>query len=291
MILRPQLNHFLVFVFLCISLSSAWPWPPSLPDIEGLIIRRQDESSSDSAGARKTAAATKTATAKSTAAKVSKTASPASNAASGTTAATASAKASGTKASGSGSKTTGKKAQDTDVDPRLPQGGVNMVTPSALAASTYYKIGVDSVSFAWNYTSLSVTPDKIDILVTCTANQATYTLASNASFEETGSVVWDTRPDETGTAPLLTETYTLVIHDAAKDVTDVASAGQLGKFNQFSFGMYIPQQYTPRAEWKCATCNAALSDTERQAIKFMLAMCGITILSFTWFVGGFWAMI
>ena len=121
------------------------------------------------------------------------------------------------------------------------------MTPSALATSTYYKIGVDSVSFAWNYTSLSVTPSKIDILVTCTANQATYTLSSNVSFEETGSVVWDTRPEETGTAPLLTEQYTLIIHDAEKAVTDVAAAGHLGSYNQFTFGMYIPQKYTPRS--------------------------------------------
>ena len=121
-----------------------------------------------------------------------------------------------------------------------------MVTPSALATSTYYKIGVDSVSFVWNYTSLSVTPSKVDVLVSCSANQALYTLASNESFEETGSVVWDTRPDETGTAPLLTETYTLIIHDAQKALTDRPEAGHLGAYNQYTFGMYIPQQYTPR---------------------------------------------
>lgn len=122
-----------------------------------------------------------------------------------------------------------------------------MITPSALATSTYYKIGVDSVSFAWNYTSLAVTPSKIDVLVSCSANQATYTVASNASFEKTGSVVWDTRPEETGEAPLLTETYTLIIHDAEKAVTEVAGAGHLGSYDQFQFGMYLPQKYTPRA--------------------------------------------
>ena len=156
------------------------------------------------------------------------------------------AKASGT-AKGTAAKTTSsEKQQDSDVDPRLPPGGVNMGTPSALATSTYYKIGVDSVSFVWNYTSLSVTPSKVDVLVSCSANQATYTLASNESFKETGSVVWDTRPDETGTAPLLTETYTLVIHDAQKALTDRPEAGHLGAYNQYTFGMYIPQKYTPR---------------------------------------------
>ena len=122
-----------------------------------------------------------------------------------------------------------------------------MITPSALATSTYYKIGVDSVSFAWNYTSLAVTPSKIDVLVSCSANQATYTIASNTSFEKTGSVVWDTKPEETGEAPLLTETYTLIIHDAEKAVTEVAGAGHLGSYDTFQFGMYLPQKYTPRA--------------------------------------------
>ena len=145
-----------------------------------------------------------------------------------------------------GSSKQSSSAAPTSVDPRLPAGGVNLLTPAALAQTTYYKIG-DSVSFVWNYTSLSVTPSNVDILVTCTANSATYTISSNASFASTGSVVWDTAPDETGTAPLLTETYTLVIHDAAKDVTQVADAGHLGTFNQYAFGMYIRQNYTPRA--------------------------------------------
>lgn len=146
---------------------------------------------------------------------------------------------------------TASKTQTTNIDPRLPQGGVNMITPSALATSTFYKIGGDPLSFAWNYTSLSVTPSAIDVLVTCTANQATYTVASNVSFASTGSAVWDTKPEQTGTAPLLSETYTLIIHDAAKAVTDVAKAGYLGSYNQFSFGMYVPQKYVSLAGKSC----------------------------------------
>jgi hypothetical protein len=121
-----------------------------------------------------------------------------------------------------------------------------MITPSALAQSTYYKIG-DQLTFAWNYTSLSITPSKIDVMVFCNANSATYTISNNASFAKTGSVVWDTLPDVTGTAPLLTETYTLVIYDAAEAVTAVAAAGELGVSKDFRFGMYIPQKYTPYA--------------------------------------------
>lgn len=120
-----------------------------------------------------------------------------------------------------------------------------MLTP-APTQTTYYKIG-DTVTFAWNYTSLEVTPSKVDVLVSCSANSATYTLSSNATFEKTGEILWDTKPDETGTAPLLTETYTLIVHDAAKPVTAQAQAGHLGSYQQFFFGMYVPQSYTPRS--------------------------------------------
>ncbi len=41
------------------------------------------------------------------------------------------------------------------------------------------------------------------------------------------------------------------------------------------------------AEFKCATCSAALSAHERQALGLVLGMSAITILSFTWFAGGF----
>ena len=165
------------------------------------------------------------------------------------TAASKTAKASGSAAATSGAAASASGSQKAaattqSVNPVLPAGGVNMITPSALAQTTYYKIG-DYVSFAWNYTSLSITPSKVDVLVSCSANSATYTLKSNASFEKTGSVVWDTSPDITGTAPLLTETYTLVIYDAQGAITDVATAGKLGVADDFTFGMYIPQKYTP----------------------------------------------
>lgn len=149
------------------------------------------------------------------------------------------------KTNGDASKTTKKSSKTPAVDPRLPAGGVQMLTPATTAATTYYKVG-DYVTFGWNYTSLSVTPSHIDVYVTCTANSATYTVANNASYDPKGHAVWNTSADATGKAPLLTDQYTLVIHDAAKDVTAVASAGYLGAYDQFTFGMYTPQPYVPK---------------------------------------------
>ncbi|EME41751.1 hypothetical protein DOTSEDRAFT_177088 [Dothistroma septosporum NZE10] len=199
------------------------------------------------------------------------------------------------KSTGTGKQTgktsgTGKSSQTTKTyDARLPAGGVSMITPNA-ETSKYYKIR-DYVTFAWNYTSLSVTPSNIDVLASCSLNSQTYTIAANLSVEETQTIVWDTgKYQATGTVPLLTETYTLIIHDAAKDVTQVAQAGYLGTYDQFTFGMYLPQSYTPMADWVCATCNSALSPAERQVMWAVLSMAGLTVLSFTWFTGvaGLW---
>jgi hypothetical protein len=120
-----------------------------------------------------------------------------------------------------------------------------MVTPAAIAAAQYYKIG-DFVTFAWNYTSLSVTPSAIDILASCSLNQQTYTIALNQSVQPTGAVTWDTGGYQaSATRPLLTSTYTLVIYDASQDTTTIPSAGYLAVQNLFQFGMYSPQPYTP----------------------------------------------
>jgi hypothetical protein len=117
-----------------------------------------------------------------------------------------------------------------------------MVTPAATAQAQFYKIG-DWITFAWNYTSLSVTPSAIDILATCSANQATYTLAVNHSATDS-TLLWDTgKYQSTATVPLLTETYTLLVYDADSSISAAPAAGYLGVYNQFTFGMYTRQPY------------------------------------------------
>lgn len=177
-----------------------------------------------------------------------------------------------------------------------------MLTPSALT-TTYYKIGQD-ITFVWNYTSLSVTPTAVDVVASCSANAQIYTLTSNMSAEATGTYIWDTgKYQASATVPLLTATYTLFVYDANKALTDTATAGYLSSNIGYSFGMYSPQAYTPLGgespfiypepdprlttpEFKCATCSGAISDIQRQGIKFALGMAFITLASFTWFVGG-----
>ncbi|TKA75795.1 hypothetical protein B0A55_06402 [Friedmanniomyces simplex] len=200
----------------------------------------------------------------------------------------------------SGSQTTGKAssggstgsnkpgstyATTKTFDARLPPGGVQLITPAA-AATSYYKIK-DYATFAWNYTSLSITPSAVDILAFCSSNSVTYTIAANASITgATQAVTWDTgNYQATAATQLLTGTYTLIIHDAAKDVSAAPMAGYLAAYDQYTFGMYLPALPTPLQDFVCATCSGAMSSTERQTMGFMVGMAALTVLSFGWFAG------
>jgi hypothetical protein len=120
-----------------------------------------------------------------------------------------------------------------------------MMTPAAIAPAEYYKIG-DKLTFAWNYTSLSVTPSAIDVLASCSLNQQTYTIALNQSVQPTGAVTWDTGEYQaTASIPLLTAEYTLIVYDAGSAITSIPQAGYLAVQDQFQFGVYSPQPYTP----------------------------------------------
>lgn len=202
-------------------------------------------SSSASASPAETSSVGSTATNPSPASgKVESTSSQSGSAAS-TSGGTAAASSGATDSKGSGtSNSTEKSSAPTAIDPRLPPGGIQMVTPAPIAAAQYYKIG-DHITFAWNYTSLSVTPSYIDVIASCSSNSEAYTITANMSVAPTGAVTWDTSLDATGVAPLLTDRYTLVIYDAEKGISATPSAGYLSTYQQYQFGMYIPQAYTP----------------------------------------------
>lgn len=83
-------------------------------------------------------------------------------------------------------------------------------------------------------------------MASCSINSQMYTIAANQTVDPTGAVTWDTGDYQaTATVPLLTETYTLVVMDAQQDISASPKAGYLGVSDQYTFGMYVPQPYTP----------------------------------------------
>ena len=273
------------------TISAAWPGHAVLGDRLEALIRRQNDGTTTSQQSPSSQRVSSTGGSSATGTDDSSAAASATdtNSDSGDSAATTTASGSGSaetdEPSGSGSRNSTKT---TAIDPRLPPGGVAMITPGPLDGQQYYKIG-DFVTFEWNYTSLSVTPSAVDVLASCSLNSATYTISSNMSVEETGKVIWDTGESATATNPFPVASYTLIIHDSSADITDIPKAGFLGSYNQYIFGMYTPQPYVPLNEFRCATCNGAMSSYERQAVSVLCLTTLITVLAVTWFANGFGA--
>lgn len=163
-----------------------------------------------------------------------------------------------------------------------------MITPATSTGTALYRIG-ETITWAWNYTSLQGTPTAVDVLVSCSVATETWTLTQNMTFETTGTYIWDTNSyAQTAVAsPLLVEEYTLIIYDADSQISATAEAGYLSVYNQFTFGMYTARPYSDLGEWKCVTCSAANSNLDNQALRFAIGMATITVLTFTWFVAGF----
>jgi hypothetical protein len=169
-----------------------------------------------------------------------------------------------------------------------------LITPQPLAGPQYYKIGTN-FTFVWNYTSLSKPPAAIGIYaaVTTDLTTKTFTFAQNMSFDATQTVVFNTKNTEDAVGQvLLTADYTLIVFDAQQGPSAQPSAGQLGSWKQFTFGMYTPQPYTPLSDFQCPTClkSLGIDRTKVHAMGFVLACAAITIASFTWFSATFGAL-
>lgn len=147
----------------------------------------------------------------------------------------------------SSKKSTSTSTFSTSINPNLPAGGIQMMTPTS-TSTTYVKVG-DVATFKWKYTSLSVTPSALNVELAVSADSQTqfYTLTTNMSADTT-EFFWDTGDFPSNhTAELVNSMYTLYIFDSSSNVSAVASAGYLSVFD-YPFGVYIPQSYTPWAQ-------------------------------------------
>lgn len=165
-------------------------------------------------------------------------------------------------------------------------GRVEMVTPGVMDGYQIYKIG-ETLTFAWNYTDVKVTPTAINVVAFCQDNQHDFTITGNVSAQQT-KVLWDTGEyQSTATVKLLLATYTLNIFDASKPKTAAPTAGYLSTFNGYQFGMYSPKGAIPLKDFVCATCDP--NDASRlnaYALKMSIGLGFLAVASFTWFLAG-----
>ncbi|RFU33920.1 hypothetical protein B7463_g2444, partial [Scytalidium lignicola] len=274
---------FVVFSLLLLSTFAAasLSWPNFLPDLDTIVVRQNNNDNSDKHAAQPTPSAQSSSPAESSRSTTSN------NKKTTTTTQKPTGKGTST-VKPTGHTTNSTAPHHTLFDPTNPAGGISLISPAITDGQQFYKIG-DFVTFKFNMTSVLATPTALDIMATCTVNKQLYTLAVNQTVHNaTGAVTWDTSAYQktAASAPLLNEFYTLIIYDAASSISAAPEAGYLAPYDQYIFGMYSPQAYTPLAEFQCATCSGALGDMERRALGMVLGMGVITVLSFTWFVTG-----
>lgn len=256
-------------------------WPSWLPAVDALVARQDSETTGGEASASQTPTATGTGSSRASTTRSSN--------GEETSAATTGRRATGdlnTAEVPTGSQTA-TRTRTTSIDDTAPQGGVVMVTPAPNSPGlNLYKIGTN-VTFGWNYTNLVIKPTAIDVLASNSVANQIWTLTANMTWEEEGSYTWDTEAQATDLqAPLLTDQYTLVIHDADAEITDTAKPGYLGTASQFTFKLYKPQEYVPLSEWQCTTCSAAPPSLNSKGMPLIMSMSAATVLGFTWFVTG-----
>ncbi|KAI1772411.1 hypothetical protein F4818DRAFT_425828 [Hypoxylon cercidicola] len=286
-----SLGQILAATLALAPLASSWPgW---LPDVDALVVR-QDDGTTSQTSPTPTSTASRTATRSASSDETSTASSDPDEP--NTTANLNTGRPTPTDSDGgsTGSRNGTAKATHTTYNAQDQAGGVAMITPATTAGTTLYRIGDPTpITWVWNYTSLQGTPTAIDVLVSCSTATATWTLTQNMTFEPTATFTWDTQKyvESAVASPLLVAQYTLLIYDADSSVSATAEPGYLAPYDGFQFGMYTSRPYEDLGEWKCATCSGALGDGERQALGLAVSMSIITILSFTWYVTGFAALL
>ncbi|KAI0535202.1 hypothetical protein GGR58DRAFT_515541 [Xylaria digitata] len=269
-------------------------WSKWLPEMDSLVVRQDDGSSTSENQPTKTPSPESSAT--DDAAEETGTSRPTQSSkgdddnSSRTTTGTGKTTATGT---GKSTKTTGTK--HTTFNAQDPAGGVAFISPPTTSAAPLYRIdNIEPITWVWNYTSLQGTPSAIDVLISCSKATATWTLSQNMTFAPTATFTWDSnkfQQKQVGNQ-LPVEQYTLLVYDAEGSFTDTAQPGYLAPYSGFTFGLYTAKPYHNLSEWNCATCSAAPGGPlERQALGFVLSMTLLTVLSFTWYVTGIAALV
>ncbi|KAI1826144.1 hypothetical protein F4861DRAFT_116706 [Xylaria intraflava] len=279
-------QHILTIALALSPLAAAWPgW---LPDVDSLVVRQDDKSSTD----QPTQTPSPQSSASSDSAKETGTA----DSSTGTAEPTPSGKdGSSTGSSDTASKTKTSPPKHTTFNALDPAGGVAMISPATTAGLQLYRINnIDPITWKWNYTSLQGTPTGIDVLIAYSSQTETWTLTQNMTFAPTATFTWDSnkfQQQQIGDQLPVAE-YTLLIHDSAGTASDTAQPGYLAPFSGFQFGLYTPKPYVNLSSWVCVTCSAAPGTLlDRQALGFAVSMTLLTVLSFTWYVTGIAALI
>ncbi|PCH45084.1 hypothetical protein WOLCODRAFT_27226 [Wolfiporia cocos MD-104 SS10] len=153
----------------------------------------------------------------------------------------------------------GSSSSSISIPATAAAGGLTITKPPQTATS-YYKIAPsNTITFAWNFTSLYVTPSSLTLSAVCD-NGNTYPVGPTDGIipGSATSVTWDlwSYQQAHSSTPLAVATYTLEIWgDQGKNAAE--SPGYLSTNSDLQFALYSPQPYTPLSSWTCPGCNVS----------------------------------
>ncbi|KAL4400045.1 hypothetical protein ACI68E_002960 [Malassezia pachydermatis] len=137
-------------------------------------------------------------------------------------------------------------------DDTLQAGGITITEPAQTAQQSFYKIAPhESITFGWQFTSLTKTPARLFVAASCSANGNTYPIAPSPSGipGDATAVTWypyGYRLDAQahGQPDLVAATYRLIVYDE-NGPDHVPRGGEFQVNNMAQFALYFPQAYTP----------------------------------------------
>lgn len=139
-------------------------------------------------------------------------------------------------------------------NPKAPVGGLSITQPPQTADAPFYKIGAhQTITFGWQYTSLSATPQRLFVVASCSQNGNTYPIApSPTGIPGTQTnVTWDAfeyglQAHKQGNPDLVQGKYRLLIYDE-RGPSAAPKGGEFSPNNNAEFALYYPKPYTPLA--------------------------------------------
>ena len=211
-----------------------------------------------------------------------------------------------TNAASSATSASGGSANSTSsqlVIPASAPAGSIVITQPPQTATSYFKLAPSqTVTIAWNFTDVIVTPTSLTVSAVCD-NGNTYPVGPTNGIipGSATSVTWDlySYQQANPATQLVQGTYTLMIWGNGGPNAQL-SPGQLAPNDNLRFAIYTPQAYTPLASgeffpprscvlthlaslgWQCAICSGSLSSYTSHP-----AFTGILTLFIVMFLSGF----
>ncbi|GBE87644.1 hypothetical protein BKA93DRAFT_829914 [Sparassis latifolia] len=183
----------------------------------------------------------------------------------------------------SSSKASSAASSSSSKIPQTAPAGALTITQPPETATSYYKIAPsNTITFAWNFTNLLVTPTHLTVSAIC-ENGNTYPVGPTNGIIDGSvtSVTWDlwSYQQAHSATPLAVATYTLNIW-GDRGPGAAMSPGQLSENSGLRFALYSPQPYTPLSSWTCPGCNVNASWPDYVAHPAFVSLVATVVIMF-----------